>query len=757
MAEDSKLGMNLGSSSGRVFVADIKGGVVELRNEFRNAKQDLRDMLNMAQQLKSTLSSVRIGGGGGGEGYNPNQIAPDPVFTPPASAGGGQAGGPPISGQAALPGPSGGYGGNIVAWTPNIGSNSAATGSGGTGDFTGNTNLTNFIKDNPAAGVLFASNLASGLVKSPADTVEAQLLMQRTAYFNSAALGGNIGFPYNGAGYSGMGQQGNRGDYNKIVDLSIEMGRRGMVTNDFDAIRALAAAQSIGITGPNVTQAGGQFGSVAMGVAAASNLLPGIGAEGTMRAFSSMQQGRNVNMLRGIGIRLRDEQGNLKPPDQIIEDLWTKICRDYGQAYGTGKKPSEQEVLIGLQPGNSLDSMLDLYFGNDPMAKQLIANGLLFKAKGGGQIGREDLTKLGATTPAANLYADIQAESGRGLAMYAGAGAGGFMLAGNQLLSMSKTMNDLMPTMVAFLTGANAFVTTLLGAGGEAITKLFKLAILMKALPGRAEGGEVGDDKPYIVGEKGPELFIPKSDGVIIPNHLLGTRNRHEGGGVKHGHAGKTLKEAEVRSILKKAGFKEGQELDEAVAIARAESGFRTNAEGDRELARKSNLWNYSIGLMQIRSYDDPNRDPNRDYRKLYDPEFNAKAAYKIYKGAGDWSPWYNSATKLGFKGGGNPSESVPYSDSFYESLGEYGSLFKAFDTFLKGGDLSKKEANTLAEIMGGSSGGMFEVGGTEAARRVQNTYNYNINVKSDNPEKTARLVLKYIKNENMITSEAKK
>ena len=38
-------------------------------------------------------------------------------------------------------------------------------------------------------------------------------------------------------------------------------------------------------------------------------------------------------------------------------------------------------------------------------------------------------------------------------------------------------------------------------------------------IPGRAEGGPVSDDEPYVVGEKGPEIFIPKKDGVIIPNN----------------------------------------------------------------------------------------------------------------------------------------------------------------------------------------------------------------------------------------------
>ena len=37
-----------------------------------------------------------------------------------------------------------------------------------------------------------------------------------------------------------------------------------------------------------------------------------------------------------------------------------------------------------------------------------------------------------------------------------------------------------------------------------------------------ASGGPVTGGKPYIVGEKGPELFTPGVSGNITPNHALG-------------------------------------------------------------------------------------------------------------------------------------------------------------------------------------------------------------------------------------------
>lgn len=43
-----------------------------------------------------------------------------------------------------------------------------------------------------------------------------------------------------------------------------------------------------------------------------------------------------------------------------------------------------------------------------------------------------------------------------------------------------------------------------------------------RAMEGRASGGPVMGGTPYIVGEAGPELFVPGASGTIVPNHALG-------------------------------------------------------------------------------------------------------------------------------------------------------------------------------------------------------------------------------------------
>ncbi len=58
-------------------------------------------------------------------------------------------------------------------------------------------------------------------------------------------------------------------------------------------------------------------------------------------------------------------------------------------------------------------------------------------------------------------------------------------------------------------------------AGGVAVAAAVIGLIAGIASP-RAEGGPVSGYSPYLVGERGPELFVPGSSGSIVPNHQLG-------------------------------------------------------------------------------------------------------------------------------------------------------------------------------------------------------------------------------------------
>lgn len=54
-------------------------------------------------------------------------------------------------------------------------------------------------------------------------------------------------------------------------------------------------------------------------------------------------------------------------------------------------------------------------------------------------------------------------------------------------------------------------------------------------ISGKASGGYVASNTPYMVGEQGPELFVPKQSGTIIPNNKMG-------GGVTINISGNTIR-----------------------------------------------------------------------------------------------------------------------------------------------------------------------------------------------------------------------
>jgi hypothetical protein len=78
------------------------------------------------------------------------------------------------------------------------------------------------------------------------------------------------------------------------------------------------------------------------------------------------------------------------------------------------------------------------------------------------------------------------------------------------------------------------FVTSLIKAGGTALVSMFGGAGTSQysmqggnpdeyfAYQPRAEGGPIAVGRPYLVGERGPELIVPAGSGTVVPNEALG-------------------------------------------------------------------------------------------------------------------------------------------------------------------------------------------------------------------------------------------
>jgi len=67
------------------------------------------------------------------------------------------------------------------------------------------------------------------------------------------------------------------------------------------------------------------------------------------------------------------------------------------------------------------------------------------------------------------------------------------------------------------------------GTAGEAIAASIEEGVMGGVLA-YAEGGTAEQGEPTIVGEKGPELFVPKTDGKVVPNSELKTMIGRKGG-----------------------------------------------------------------------------------------------------------------------------------------------------------------------------------------------------------------------------------
>ena len=69
--------------------------------------------------------------------------------------------------------------------------------------------------------------------------------------------------------------------------------------------------------------------------------------------------------------------------------------------------------------------------------------------------------------------------------------------------------------------GLGDLLGSFFGGGGGGGGGLFSTAPSAGGLKFLADGGDING--PAIVGERGPELFVPKTSGTIIPNHKLGS------------------------------------------------------------------------------------------------------------------------------------------------------------------------------------------------------------------------------------------
>ena len=91
-------------------------------------------------------------------------------------------------------------------------------------------------------------------------------------------------------------------------------------------------------------------------------------------------------------------------------------------------------------------------------------------------------------------------------------------------MDLNNIILDMMPAtgeIVEVLTDGLKKVSNMVDTGFKiAKGEITVYDAVFKNVTGKANGGPVEAGTPYIVGEEGPEIFMPKGHGDIIPNHL---------------------------------------------------------------------------------------------------------------------------------------------------------------------------------------------------------------------------------------------
>lgn len=518
------------------------------------------------------------------------------------------------------------------------------------------------------------------------------------------------------AGFFGYGSGNRDARYNQAQGLQSQMNKIGLATSTLDAGMSMVTGQSLGIG-----TALRNYNNLAIGIAGMSATVPGIGIEGTMQAYAGLQQGRSVNMMRAMGVSARDAQGNPRSYTDIANQLWSKLNREKS----VSRALTKEDIANSLLPGNSLDSLLNQIAGNNTALRSQLEAAIYAKASGAKDFSRGEMQRVGGISDFTASQGARTAAAADTLYGTSRAGAAGAEAGNVVMTKFSEALNRAIPVLEV-LAYSKGFLETGAGGGNGIFGKLagssFIKNILGKFIPGLATGGAAGAKNAYLVGENGPELFVPNSDGRIASNETLRFAGFRANGGSVNGTdtrpagSGKiTLGTDELESILKQAGFS-GTGLANAMQISRAESGNRPYAWNPRGA-------DLSYGLFQINMLGQMGKDRMKrfglsSYDDLYDPLTNAKVAYAISKGGTNWKPW-TTASKLGITGG---SAGTVSADS-YSAAGV-------------------SNTSSLEDILM-SSGGRGS---------VNNYGGVTINIQGDkDPKKTAETVVKLLQDQGLL------
>jgi hypothetical protein len=288
--------------------------------------------------------------------------------------------------------------------------------------------------------------------------------------------------------FSGKGAYTNKNNAGSKTFQSMQ--ELGTATSSLDAAAAAMAGNSMGIMSGL-----GNYGTIQKNVAGISNLIPGIGLEASMGATAALNQASSVNKLRMIGINVRDQSGYMRNVEDIARDLWKSI----NNTKGGGKAAiSAKDLSFSLQSGNSLDMLLNQYFGTDQVLRQGIISYLYqFAAEGGNapkggytsDAGKASLLKSGATTGVQQSYSNRYAVDYNLINANTTGGVSGITDANNMITAVTKKLAGDLSEVTSGIIKTLSMTETILGAANGAIGMV--VGGVMQTFAGARKAGTV--------------------------------------------------------------------------------------------------------------------------------------------------------------------------------------------------------------------------------------------------------------------------
>jgi len=222
-----------------------------------------------------------------------------------------------------------------------------------------------------------------------------------------------------------------------------------------------------------------------MGQLAGLSAMTGMSNE---QAAASMAGMNGMSFLRA-GIQIRDRQGNLKPPNQIINDVYSFLYR--------GQKITKQQAALVMNPGSKGYQTIQQITGGDQALMQTIQAGILARASNGSPLTSSQmknpnsiLNAMGVdqSSPIRANFRYNSSENKKLAATEQGL-VGGY----DASLRTAASLNDAYSTMAGLLGPVNQGLMTLKG-----ILQTFPNAGGMGGTISGLAGGAIGLGKDYL-------------------------------------------------------------------------------------------------------------------------------------------------------------------------------------------------------------------------------------------------------------------